>query len=140
MKSCSLSSASFPLCLCPDTLLFRQALLSPYKTPFSSLFTITHPPPSPSSPPVKISTFHPPHLGISPEGRLSSFPISPCSLAALSHSHLSYSLYHLGAYSKRKDASAPDSHSPVICQHCQLRWKDTSLPTYHPLVPLFCQI
>ena len=78
---------------------FRQTLLLSIQNSFSSISLLL----PPSSPPVKISNFHPPSLScIPPEGRLSSFPISsPLSLSApsLVPPHLPDSFYRSSANS-----------------------------------------
>lgn len=78
-----------------------------------------------------------PSLRYSPWRQTKLFPyLLLLSLCPLSFPCRSYSLYYLGAYLHKKDTPASDTHSPVICQHCQLGWEETSSPTFHPLVLL----
>ena len=112
---------------------FRQTLLLSIQNSFSSISLLL----PPSSPPVKISNFHPPSLScIPPEGRLSSFPISsPLSLSApsLVPPHLPDSFYRSSANSHGGGGGGPpraDARSLVICQRCQLGWRETSPDTY----------
>lgn len=140
-----LSQMSFPLFGC--TFFFSSSLLSspPHPHPSIRLYSFlssslpsSHSSSPPSSPPVKISHFHPPRLCIPPEGRLSSSPISSRSLLALSHSTPSF-LFSLSlvCHLTQKRHTRSDTHSPVICQHCQLRWKETSLPRSLPAAHFF---
>lgn len=127
--------------------IYLHILILPSRTPFFLplplvLHLLTHPLPPPSSPPVKIPNFHPPRLCIPPEGRLSSFPISSRSLLAPSHSPVFLILSIACVPSRTENThTRSDTHSPVICQHCQLGWKETSLPAYlPPTLASLCQI
>lgn len=154
MKSCWLASGSFIyvyIYIYLFFLLFTVFLISPHTPPLApyhqkllSPFLSSTLPSSRSSffsslqPTCENIYLSSPSLRYSPWRQTKLFHYLPLlSLCPLSFPCLSYSLYHLGAYLHKNDTPASDTHSPVICQHCQLGWKETSLPTHRPLMLLY---
>lgn len=156
IKSCpllQLSQTSFPLfcCsffLCPPLYIstsssFHQTLLLLSKTPFPLPFlfsstSLTHPLPPPSSPPVKISNFHPPRLCIPPEGRLSSLPISSRSLLAFSRFPV-FLILSIARAPTHTEKTHPFRHSPLsfVNTVSSDRKKLPYVPTHHLLTRLY---
>lgn len=95
-------------------------------------------PPRRSSPPVKISTFHPPHLGIPPEGRLSSSSASPCLLFALSHSPDFLILSITWVLTCTKKTHPPQIHTPLsFVNTVSSNGKKVPYLPCHPLMLLY---